>query len=234
MLYTSLSSNRAALRASSIKEQSFLCRLVFLSLSSPDLSDLCSLNNLPFWHIYLGPTTSFQHPLKADTLDTTTAHRCTHIALEAFSVGLEIFCCVLVERVGCVRLEKEKLLVDTVLASDLTPLTSCAVCFPSSKTYLSCVCAAASPVFPSPPFSISTFTSSSTYLQPNNNRIKIQHRLPVLPQDVQTHIPLQINVRVIDLLQTLDLWRIMREVLVDGEAEVEGAGLVHAFVRVDG
>jgi hypothetical protein len=39
---------------------------------------------------------------------------------------------------------------------------------------------------------------------------------------------------MVDLLQALDLWRIMREVLVDGEAEVEGAGLVHALVRVDG
>jgi len=39
---------------------------------------------------------------------------------------------------------------------------------------------------------------------------------------------------VVDLLQALDLGRVVGEILVDGEGEVEGAGLVHALVGLDG
>lgn len=39
---------------------------------------------------------------------------------------------------------------------------------------------------------------------------------------------------MVDLLRALDLGRIMREVLVDREIEVEGAALVHALVGLDG
>ena len=73
-----------------------------------------------------------------------------------------------------------------------------------------------------------------TYLQPNNNRIQIQHRFPILPQYIQADVALQINVRVVDLLRTFHLRRVVREVLVDGEGEVEAPALVHAFVRADG
>ena len=39
---------------------------------------------------------------------------------------------------------------------------------------------------------------------------------------------------MVDFLHALDLGRLVREVLVDGEAEAEGAALVHALVRLDG
>ena len=39
---------------------------------------------------------------------------------------------------------------------------------------------------------------------------------------------------MIDLLCALALGRVVREVLVDGEVEVEAAALVHSFVRLDG
>lgn len=39
---------------------------------------------------------------------------------------------------------------------------------------------------------------------------------------------------MVDLLAALDLWRVVREVLVDGESEGERAGLVHALVGLDG
>jgi hypothetical protein len=35
------------------------------------------------------------------------------------------------------------------------------------------------------------------------------------------------------LLGTLDLWRVVREVLVDGKSESESAALIYAFVRFD-
>ena len=38
---------------------------------------------------------------------------------------------------------------------------------------------------------------------------------------------------MVDLLCALDLRRLMREVLVDGEVEAEAAVLVHAFIRLD-
>lgn len=73
-----------------------------------------------------------------------------------------------------------------------------------------------------------------THLHAHNNRIQVQHGLPVLAQDVQAHIAIQVDVGVIDLLGTLDLGRVMREVLVDGETKVENAALVHALVRLYG
>ena len=42
-----------------------------------------------------------------------------------------------------------------------------------------------------------------TYLQPHNNRIQIQHRFPILPQNIQAHIPLEVDIRVVDFLHTL-------------------------------
>ena len=44
---------------------------------------------------------------------------------------------------------------------------------------------------------------------------------------------LQVDIGMIYLLRTLDLGRIMREVLVDGEGEVESATFVHSLVRLD-
>lgn len=39
---------------------------------------------------------------------------------------------------------------------------------------------------------------------------------------------------MIDLLCAFDLWRIVREVLVDGEVEMEAAAFVHSLIRFDG
>lgn len=71
-------------------------------------------------------------------------------------------------------------------------------------------------------------------LQANNYRVQVEYGLPVLAQDIQAHIALEVDVRVVDLLRALDLGRVVREVLVDCEAENEAAAFVHALVRVDG
>jgi hypothetical protein len=71
-------------------------------------------------------------------------------------------------------------------------------------------------------------------LQTDNNRIQVQHWLPVLAQDVQAHVSLEIDVGVVDLLRALDLRRLVREVLADVECKVKGAVLVHALVGCDG
>ena len=73
-----------------------------------------------------------------------------------------------------------------------------------------------------------------TNLHAHNNRIQIQNRLPILPKNIQAHIPLQVDIGMIDLLRALDLRRIVWEVLVDGKSKVEEAALVHAFVGFDG
>lgn len=76
-------------------------------------------------------------------------------------------------------------------------------------------------------------TQPRTYLQPHNHGIQIQNGLPVLTEDIETHVSLQVNVRVVDLLLALDLGRVVREVLVDAEIEQEAPALVDALVRLD-
>lgn len=71
-------------------------------------------------------------------------------------------------------------------------------------------------------------------LQSNNHRVQVQHRFPILPQDVQAHVALEVDVRVVDLLRAFDLGRVVGEVLIDRKAEVEAAAFVHSLVRVDG
>lgn len=39
---------------------------------------------------------------------------------------------------------------------------------------------------------------------------------------------------MVDLLGTLDLGRVMGEILVDGETKIEHTTLIHALVRLDG
>lgn len=72
-----------------------------------------------------------------------------------------------------------------------------------------------------------------TYLETNDNRVQVEYGLPVLSQDVQAHVSLQVDVRMVDLLHALHLGRVMGEVLVDLEVEIEAAAFVHALVRVD-
>lgn len=71
------------------------------------------------------------------------------------------------------------------------------------------------------------------YLHANNDSVQVQHWLPVLSQDIQAHLALQIDIRVVDLLLTAHLWRVVGEVLVDVEVEGEFAALVHALVGLD-
>lgn len=54
-----------------------------------------------------------------------------------------------------------------------------------------------------------------TYLQPHNNRIQIQYRLPVLTKDIQADVPLKVDIRVVDLVRALNLWGLVREVRID-------------------
>ena len=75
--------------------------------------------------------------------------------------------------------------------------------------------------------------SGVTNLQADNHGIQIQYWLPILSQDVQTDIALQIDIRMVNLLGAFDLWRVVWEILVDGEAEVEPSALVHSLVRLD-
>lgn len=73
-----------------------------------------------------------------------------------------------------------------------------------------------------------------TDLQPHNNRVQVQYRLPVLSQNVEAHIPVKIDIRMINLLGAFHLWWIVRKVLVDLEIEIERAALVHALIGLDG
>jgi len=75
--------------------------------------------------------------------------------------------------------------------------------------------------------------SGVTNLQADNHGIQIQYWLPIFSQDVQTDIALQIDIRMVNLLGALDLWRVVREILVDGEAEVEPSALIHSLVWID-
>lgn len=78
-----------------------------------------------------------------------------------------------------------------------------------------------------------TFIASSTDLHANDHSVEIQDGLPVLPQNVQADVTLQIDIGVVDLLCALDLWRVMGEILIDIKRKVEDSTLVHAFVRFD-
>jgi hypothetical protein len=83
-------------------------------------------------------------------------------------------------------------------------------------------------------------------LQADHDGVEVEHGLPVLAQDVEAHVALEIDIGMVDLaratsalpwretsgrahlLKTLDLRRVVRVVVVDGKGEVEGARLVHA------
>ena len=71
-------------------------------------------------------------------------------------------------------------------------------------------------------------------LQAHDDRVQIQNGFPVFSQDVQTHVTLEVDVRVVDLLGAFHFGRVVREILVDDKGEVEGAAAVHALVGLDG
>lgn len=58
-------------------------------------------------------------------------------------------------------------------------------------------------------------THQKQILQPVHDRVDRQHRLPVLAQDVQTHVALEVDVRVVHLRFALDLGRLVRVVGTD-------------------
>lgn len=52
-------------------------------------------------------------------------------------------------------------------------------------------------------------------IEPQEHRIQRQNRQPVFSQDIQAHITLQIDIGVVDFLDTLDFRRIDGEVLAN-------------------
>lgn len=70
-------------------------------------------------------------------------------------------------------------------------------------------------------------------LQSYYDRIQVQNGLPVLAQDVEANLALEVDIRVVDLLAALHLGRLMGKVGRDVEREAELATAVHALVRLD-
>jgi len=58
-------------------------------------------------------------------------------------------------------------------------------------------------------------------LQPDHDRVEVEHGFPVLSQDVEADVALEVDVRVVDLWNAFDLWRFVGVVGVDGEGEGE-------------
>ena len=58
-------------------------------------------------------------------------------------------------------------------------------------------------------------------------------RLPVLSQDVQAHVALEVDAGVVDLLFAFDFGRFVGDVLGDGEGEVEDVAFAEAFVGLE-
>lgn len=73
-----------------------------------------------------------------------------------------------------------------------------------------------------------------SYLKSDNDGVEIQNWLPVLPQDVEANLALEIDIGMIDLFATQNLRWFVGEALVDGEIEREAPGAIHALVRVNG
>jgi hypothetical protein len=71
-------------------------------------------------------------------------------------------------------------------------------------------------------------------LQAHDDGVEVEHRLPVLAQDVEADVALEVDVGVVDLLFALDFRRLVGEVLADGEGEVELAAFVETLVGRDG
>lgn len=62
------------------------------------------------------------------------------------------------------------------------------------------------------------------------HKLQRERRLPVVPQNVQTHMALNVNVRVIDLLQTLELRRRIGETLRNAALKVKTSASVVSAV----
>mmetsp|Transcript_451 Transcript_451/g.1149 ORF Transcript_451/g.1149 Transcript_451/m.1149 type:complete len:210 (+) Transcript_451:341-970(+) len=67
--------------------------------------------------------------------------------------------------------------------------------------------------------------------EPVDDRVDGQHRLPVLAEDVETHVALHVDVRVVHRRLTQDLWRIVRVRGWHLEVKGELASPIHAVIR---
>ena len=70
-------------------------------------------------------------------------------------------------------------------------------------------------------------------LQADDDGVEVEHGLPVLAQDVEAHLALEVDVRVVDGLLAPHLGRLVRVVLVHREREREPAPVVAPLVRLD-
>jgi len=71
-------------------------------------------------------------------------------------------------------------------------------------------------------------------LQADHHGIEVQHRLPVLPEDIQADISLQVYIWVVNLWDALDLRRFVGVAAVDSKGKLESGAFVHAFIWRDG
>lgn len=67
-------------------------------------------------------------------------------------------------------------------------------------------------------------------LETDHDRVEVQDGLPVLAENVQADIALEIDIWMIDLGNTLDLWGLVRIVAVNGKAKLERSAFVHALI----
>ena len=67
-------------------------------------------------------------------------------------------------------------------------------------------------------------------LQPHYDRVQVENWFPVFSKDIQAHVALKIDVRMVDLFFTFDFRWLVWEVLADCEGEIEDTAFVQAFV----
>jgi len=70
-------------------------------------------------------------------------------------------------------------------------------------------------------------------LQPVDNGVDGQDGLPVLAEDVEAHVPLQVDVWVVNLGLAFYFWRFVRILFSNLEAECELAVSIEALVRIN-
>lgn len=76
-------------------------------------------------------------------------------------------------------------------------------------------------------------THQEKVLNAINYSVDAEDRLPILPQDVEAHVALKVNVGMKYALLAFHLGRFVGVFLADFEAEGKPAALIKAFVRTD-
>lgn len=71
-------------------------------------------------------------------------------------------------------------------------------------------------------------------LQAHDDGVEVEDGLPVFAQDVEADFAFEVDVWVVDFLFALDFWRLVGEVLADGEGEVKLASFVETLVGSNG